>query len=51
MPNKETKIVVLGKSTTTTKDSKRREILKDLAASDVPKEIIDVGFKNLFRTK
>lgn len=42
MPNKETKIVVLGKSTTTTKDSKRREILKDLDASDVPKEFIDV---------
>ena len=42
MPNKETKIVVLGKSTTTTKDSKRREILNDLDASDVPKEFIDV---------
>ena len=42
MPNKETKIVVLGKSTTTTKDSKRREILKDLDAADVPKEVIDV---------
>ena len=42
MPNKETKLVVLGKSTTTTKDSKRREILKDLDASDVPKEFIDV---------
>ena len=42
MPNKETNIVVLGKSTTTTKDSKRREILKDLDASDVPKEFIDV---------
>ena len=42
MPNKETKIVVLGKSTTTTKDSKRREILKDLDAADFPKEVIDV---------
>lgn len=42
MSNKETKIVVLGKSTGMTKDSKRREILKDMNASDVPKEFIDV---------
>ena len=42
MSNKETKIVVLGKSTSVSKDSKRREILKDLDASDVPKEFIEV---------
>jgi len=42
MSNKETKIVVLGKSSSMTKDSKRKEILKDLDASDVPKEFIDV---------
>ena len=42
MGDKETKIVVLGKSTSMVKDSKRKELLKDLDASDVPKEFIDV---------
>jgi len=42
MSDRETKIVVLGKSTGMNKDSKRKELLKDLDASDVPKEFIDV---------
>ena len=42
MSNKETKIVVLGKSTGVAKDSKRREILRDMNASDVPVEFIEI---------
>ena len=41
MSGKETKIVILGKSSSAIKDTRRAEILRNMNATDVPREYID----------
>tara|TARA_B100001105_G_C22364696_1_gene432062 strand:+ start:908 stop:1246 length:339 start_codon:yes stop_codon:yes gene_type:complete len=41
MPGKNTKIVILGKSSSAIKDTRRAEILRNMNATDVPREYID----------
>ena len=41
MSGKDTKIVILGKSSSVIKDQRRAEILRNMNATDVPREYID----------